>query len=133
MKRVYILIMRIRNVVILLIALSLVGALVIFAADAKAPAKPIIFKGKPKDVSFDHTSHVKAAGGKCTPCHDAGGKGLFPQKNDQAALKFKGGAMHKAAVDAKASCGACHHPNSAVKGAFEVKGNCGKCHTVAAS
>jgi hypothetical protein len=128
-----ILIMRIRNLLILLIAISLVGTLVLFAADAKAPTKPLIFKGKPKDVSFDHTSHVKANGGKCTPCHDAGGKGLFPQKFDQAALKFKGGAMHKNAVDAKTSCAACHHANPEMKGAFEVKGGCTKCHTVAAS
>lgn len=125
--------MRIRNLLILLIALSLVGALVLVAADMKAPTKPLIFKGKPKNVSFDHTSHVKANAGKCAPCHEAGGKGLFPQKEDQAALKFKGGAMHKTAVDAKTSCGACHYPGSTVKGAFEVKGNCGKCHSVAAS
>ncbi len=133
MNRVYILSMRVRNLVVLLIALSLVGALVLFAADVKAPTKALVFKGKPKDVPFDHTSHVKAAGGKCAPCHEAGGKGLFPQKFDQAALKFKGGAMHKTAVDAKASCAACHHPNPEMKGAFEVKGSCGKCHSVAAS
>lgn len=126
-------IMRVRNLFLLLIAISLIGALVLFAADVKAPAKPLIFKGKPKDVSFDHTSHVKANNGKCTPCHDAGGKGLFPQKNDQAALKFKGGAMHKNALDAKTSCAACHHSNPEIKGAFEVKGNCSKCHNVAAS
>jgi c(7)-type cytochrome triheme protein len=125
--------MRVRNLLLLLIAISLVGTLVLFAADAKAPAKPLIFKGKPKDVSFDHTSHVKANGGHCSPCHDAGGKGLFPQKSDQAALKFKGGAMHKTAVDAKTSCAACHHANPEMKGAFEVKGNCAKCHTVAGS
>ena len=125
--------MRLRNLLVLLIAISLVGTLVLFAADVKPPAKPLIFKVKPKDVSFDHTSHVKANGGKCTPCHDAGAKGLFPQKNDQAALKFKGGAMHKIAVDGKTSCAACHHANPEMKGAFEVKGNCAKCHTVAAS
>lgn len=125
--------MRVRNLLILLIAISLAGTLVLFAADATAPAKPLIFKGKPKDVSFDHTSHVKANGGHCSPCHGAGAKGLFPQKNDQAALKFKGGAMHKTAVDAKTSCAACHHANPEMKGAFEVKGNCAKCHNVAAS
>jgi c(7)-type cytochrome triheme protein len=125
--------MRVRNYVVALLSFLLVGALVLFAADVKAPTKPLIFKGKPKDVSFDHTSHVKAEGGKCAPCHEAGGKGLFPQKFDQAALKFKGGAMHKTAVDAKTSCGACHHPDPEVKGAFEVKGNCAKCHNTAAA
>jgi c(7)-type cytochrome triheme protein len=128
-----ILIMRVRNLVLALLSFMLVGALMLFAADAKAPTKPLIFKGKPKDVSFDHTSHVKANGGKCTPCHDAGAKGLFPQKMDQASLKFKGGAMHKAAVEAKTSCGSCHHPDPEQKGAFEVKGNCAKCHNVAAA
>lgn len=124
--------MRVRNPVVALISTVVVGALMMFAADVKAPTKPLTFKGKPKDVSFDHTSHVKANGGKCAPCHEAGGKGLFPQKMDQAALKFKGGMMHKTAVDAKTSCGACHHPDPDVKGAFEVKGNCAKCHNVAA-
>jgi len=100
----------------------------LIAADEKAPAKHLIFKGKPKDVAFDHTSHLKTAGVKCETCHPK----LFPQKFDQAALKFKGGAMHKTAVDAKTSCGACHHPNSEMKGAFDVKGNCLKCHNVAA-
>jgi c(7)-type cytochrome triheme protein len=123
--------MRVRNLVVTLLSLLLVGALVLFA-QMKPPAKPLIFKGKPKDVSFDHASHLKAIGGKCTPCHDAGGKGLFPQKFDQAALKFKG-AMHKTAVDARTSCGTCHHPDPDIKGAFDVKGNCMKCHTVAAS
>jgi hypothetical protein len=52
---------------------------------------------------------------------------------DQAALKFKGGAMHKAALDTKTSCAACHHANSEMKGAFDVKGNCMKCHNVAAA
>jgi hypothetical protein len=125
--------MRIRTLFCLLVALALVGTLVLMAADAKAPTKALVFKGKPKDVSFEHTSHVKANGGKCAPCHDAGAKGLFPQKFDQAALKFKGGAMHKVATDAKASCAACHHANPEMKGAFDVKGGCGKCHTVAAS
>jgi c(7)-type cytochrome triheme protein len=124
--------MRVRNQAVTLLSFLLVGALLLFA-QMKPPTKPLIFKGKPKDVSFDHTSHVKATGGKCAPCHEAGGTGLFPQKFDQAALKFKGGAMHKTAVDAKTSCGACHHPNPEMKGAFDVKGGCMKCHTVAAS
>ena len=124
-----ILFMRVRNLAVAFFSFLLVGALMLFAATA--PTKPLIFKGKPKDVSFDHTSHVKANGGKCTPCHD-GANGLFPQKFDQAALKFKGGAMHKGAVDAKTSCGTCHHPNPDIKGAFDVKGNCTKCHSVAA-
>jgi c(7)-type cytochrome triheme protein len=128
-----ILFMRVRNLVVALLSFLLVGALMLFAADVKPPSKPLIFKGKPKDVSFDHTSHVKANGGKCTPCHEAGGKGLFPQKMDQAALKFKGGAMHKTAVEAKTSCGACHHPDPEMKGAFDVKGGCTKCHNVAAA
>lgn len=121
--------MRVSKFVVALISFLLIGALMLIAADLKAPTKALIFKGKPKDVAFDHTSHVKAAGGKCETCHPK----LFPQKLDQAALKFKGGAMHKAAVDAKTSCGACHHPNPEMKGAFDVKGNCMKCHTVAAA
>ncbi len=122
-----------RNLAVLAISSLFAGALTLCAADAKPPTKPLIFKGKPKDISFDHSSHIKANAGKCAPCHDAGTKGLFPQKFDQAMLKFKGGAMHKNAVDAKTSCAACHHANSAVKGAFDVKGGCMKCHTVAAS
>lgn len=117
--------MHVRNVATSLLSFLMVGAFMLFAADA--PTKPLVFKGKPKDVSFDHASHVKAAGGKCDACHPK----LFPQKMDQAALKFKGGMMHKTAVDAKTSCGACHHPNSEMKGAFDVKGNCAKCHNVA--
>ena len=74
---------------------------------------------------------MKANDGKCTPCH--GPNGLFPQKFDQSALKFKGGMMHKNAVEAKTSCGTCHHPNPEMKGAFDVKGNCTKCHNVAAA
>ena len=128
-----ILFMRVRNLAVSFVSFLLVGTLMPFAADVKPPTKPLIFKGKPKDVSFDHTSHVKANGGKCTPCHEAGGKGLFPQTMDQAALKFKGGAMHKAAVDARTSCGACHHPDPEMKGAFDVKSNCTKCHNVAAA
>ncbi len=125
--------MRVRNLLVCFISFLLVAALALFAADAKAPTKPLIFKGKPKDVSFSHPEHVKANGGKCAPCHEAGGKGLFPQKMDQAALHFKGGMMHKTAVDAKTSCAACHHPDSEMKGAFDVKGNCNKCHNVAAA
>jgi c(7)-type cytochrome triheme protein len=128
-----ILFMRVRNSVLAFLSFLLVGALMLFAADVKPPTKPLIFKGKPKDVSFDHASHLKATGGKCAPCHEAGGKGLFPQKFDQTALKFKGGAMHKTAVEAKTSCGTCHHPDPDIKGAFDVKGNCVKCHNVAAA
>lgn len=120
--------MRVRNLVLALLSVLLVGAL-LFAATP--PSKPLIFKGKPKDVSFSHTNHVKANDGKCTPCH--GPNGLFPQKFDQSALKFKGGMMHKNAVEAKTSCGTCHHPNPEMKGAFDVKGNCTKCHNVAAA
>lgn len=125
--------MRVRNLVVILFSFLLVGAAMLFAADAKAPTKPLIFKGKPKDISFEHTAHVKANGGKCAPCHEAGGKGLFPQKMDQAALKFKGGMMHKTAVDARTSCGTCHHADPEMKGAFDVKGNCAKCHNLAAA
>jgi c(7)-type cytochrome triheme protein len=121
--------MHVSKFVAALVSFLMIGALMLAAADLKAPTKALIFKGKPKDVAFDHTSHVKAAGGKCDTCHPK----LFPQKFDQTALKFKGGAMHKAALDAKTSCAACHHANSEVKGAFDVKGNCMKCHTVAAS
>ena len=123
--------MGIRNPVLAFLSFLLAGVLMLFAADA--PTKPLIFKGKPKNVSFDHTSHVKATGGKCTPCHEADGKGLFPEKSDQAALKFNGGVMHKTAVDAKTSCGTCHHANPEINGAFDVKGNCAKCHSVAAA
>lgn len=121
--------MRVRNLAVAFFSFLLVGALMLFAATA--PTKPLIFKGKPKDVSFSHTEHVKANGGKCEPCH--GPSGLFPQKFDQAALKFKGGPMHKNAEETKTSCATCHHANPEMKGAFDVKGNCTKCHNVAAA
>jgi hypothetical protein len=121
--------MRIQSLLTVTLACCLTGALGIQAAEVKAPTKPLIFKGKPKDVPFDHTSHVKSMGGKCAPCHESGDKGLWPQKFDQSLLKFKGGAMHKNAIEAKESCAHCHHANSQVKGAFDIKGNCTQCHT----
>ncbi len=97
---------------------------VLLLAQAPKPPKSLTFVGKPKNIVFGHAEHVKAAGGKCDTCHPK----LFPQKFDQSAIKFKGGMMHKTAVEAKASCGFCHHPNSEVKGAFDIKGNCTQCH-----
>lgn len=122
--------MRVRNLVVAFFSLLFVAAL-LFAVTP--PTKPLIFKGKPKDVAFSHASHVKANGGKCTPCHEAGAKGLFPQKFDQAALKFAGGPMHKNAEATKTSCAACHHANPEMHGAFDVKGNCTKCHNVSSA
>lgn len=91
----------------------------IAAQEKKAPEK-LTFKAKPGDVTFNHTAHVKAAGGDCKVCHDK----LWPQ-SATAPLNYKA-AMHKTAEAKHTSCGFCHHAGG---GSFESKGNCNRCHT----
>ena len=90
----------------------------LFGQEKKPPEK-LVFEAKPGNVTFNHTTHLKAAKGDCKTCHDK----LFTQSS-KAPLNFKTG-MHKPAESAKTSCGACHNPAGP---AFETKGNCAKCH-----
>lgn len=111
--------MRVRYVATFLITLLLVFSVLAFAQAKKAPG-PLKFDAKFGTVTFDHTSHVKAAKNDCKVCHDK----LWPE-SAKAPLKFKGGAMHKDATAAKASCATCHVAGGT---SFEAKGNCNKCH-----
>lgn len=112
--------MRVRNIASLLLSFLLVFSLLAFAQAKKAPPK-MTFEAKFGKVNFDHAAHDKAVKGDCKQCHPK----LWPE-DMKAPLKFKGGAMHKTAETAKASCAACHHAGGT---SFEAKGNCTKCHT----
>ena len=105
----------------LLLLLMFVVSLALLGQDKKPPEK-LVFEAKPGKVTFDHTTHLKAAKGDCRACHDK----LF-QQSSKAPLNYKP-AMHKTAEAAKTSCGACHN---AAGPAFETKGNCAKCHVKA--
>lgn len=99
-------------------ALIMVFALVLVSAE-KPPVK-LTFKAKTGDVVYDHKKHADREKDDCKTCHPK----LFPQ-DSKAPLNFKAG-MHKPAVAAKTSCGACHNPGG--KAFAPVAGNCNKCH-----
>ncbi len=104
-----------KNIIALVITLSLLLALSVLAADAP---DTIVFQTKMGNVTFNHQAHVERAKNECSTCHDS----LFPQSREP--INFKAG-MHRPAEANKTSCGHCHNPEGP---AFETKGNCNKCH-----
>ena len=79
--------MRVRNLVVLLIALSLVGALVLFAADVKAPTKALVFKGKPKESPLDQFTPPKSL------------DDIFTGGSPRGAREITGGAENPAGME----------------------------------
>ncbi len=98
----------------------LVLALGAFAQEATAPDE-LVFDSAMGNVTFSHANHVERAENNCETCHTK----LFPQSSDEP-LNFKAG-MHKPAISAKESCGACHNPDGPGFDASNTA-NCKNCH-----
>jgi hypothetical protein len=115
-----------RNLFAYAVMFSLIALTGSLAQEKKAtapPSKPLVFEAKNGKVTYDHAAHAKREKNDCKICHPK----AWPQ-DAKAPLNFKGGAMHKNAIDAKTSCAmaVCHNDGGK---AFVVKGNCtGKCH-----
>ena len=108
-----------RNALAYVLLFTMIALTSMLAQDKKAPTK-LVFAAKTGDVTYDHTAHAKREKNDCKVCHPA----QWPQ-DAKAPLNFKS-AMHKTAVTAKTSCGACHYPGGP---AFAPAGNCTtKCH-----
>jgi c(7)-type cytochrome triheme protein len=111
-----------RSLLALVVAFTLSAGLLLLAHHG--PEKPLVFKSKMGDVTFDHEAHVKREKNDCKTCHPK----PWPQ-SAKAPLNFKD-AMHKKSEAEKASCAQCHHKGGS---AFAAMGSCNKCHVKAAA
>jgi len=95
---------------------AVLAYLVLLAAPAFAVVGggEITLQNKGGSVVFSHELHVTGLGQTCQACHPK----PFVNVKQHKAVTMK-------AMQAGASCGACHNGTKA----FSVKGNCAKCHT----
>lgn len=95
---------------------AVLAHLVLMAAPALATVGggEVTLQNKGGSVVFSHEFHVAGLGNACQACHPK----LYTTSKQHKAVTMK-------AMQAGASCGACHNGTKA----FSVKGNCAKCHT----
>jgi c(7)-type cytochrome triheme protein len=96
-----------RNVIALLVTVTLAGLATVAAQDKKPPEK-IVFPSKQGATTFLHARHIERQNGECTSCHDK----LWPKSTAEP-------------LKSSAGCRTCHKADGK---AFAMAGNCERCH-----
>jgi sRNA-binding protein len=128
--------------VMLVFALILGVALLASPVSAQTPPTKTVLKGNPMGgVNFDHTAHIKAAGGdaKCDTCHHASKPEKAAKAKQEkcqtchekaatAPMKTNAKAAFHDAMAKKGVCVDCHVKEAAA--GKKVPTKCNECHTV---
>lgn len=84
-----------------------------------ALAKPVTYANRMGPVNFNHSLHIREAGGNCSRCHNK----VFPM--ECRGLAGYSTDYHRRAEENGELCAACHAPG---KTAFASLDNCRRCH-----